>query len=160
MLDVLLVWIVLAGQMWVYYRLNPGLAVHFSQQSPGFWNSGPLLLCVCFFFVEIASHILPTHPCKKFRCKSKWRSRLCASLQFQWICVTNQLSWLTHWHNLLEWNGVLRSALKHQRRRQSRGCGVVKLNYESNDKSDSNKNFIGAVWTRCRWTSSKFRIFF
>lgn len=50
MLDVLLVWIVLAGQMWVYYRLNPGLAVHFSQQSPGFWNSGPLLLCVCFFF--------------------------------------------------------------------------------------------------------------
>lgn len=52
------------------------------------------VVCVCFFFVEIASHILPTHLCKKFRCKSKWRSRLCASLQFQWICVTNQLSWL------------------------------------------------------------------
>lgn len=140
----------LAGQKWVYYRLNPGLAVPFSQHSPGFWNSGPLLLCVCFFFVEIASHILPTHLCKKFRCKSKWRSRLCASSQFQWICVTNQLSWWTHWHNLLEWNGT-------PEKKRLWSCETqLRIQWQIWQQ----QKFYGAVWTRCRWTSSKFRIFF
>lgn len=156
MLDVLLVWIKLAGQKWVYYRLNPGLPVPFFLAVTRVleqWAS----TVVCVFCGNSLSY--SAHSTLQ---KVQMQIEVEKSLVCQLISVNLRDQSTFFMDTLAQFFGVKWSTSKcteNQRSRQSRGCGAVKVNYESNDKSDSSKYCIGLCGVDGPLPSSVFRPF-